>query len=93
MLDFDRSALLLMCNVIQVVGLVSAGLARICEGSRAQGHCQILFFVCLALVGGAAVQSLRLEPGAWMHCAITMALMVLAAVWDFRPAESRVGRV
>lgn len=92
MLDLDRSALLLACNVIQVFGLLSAGLARICEGSKAQTSCQCLFFVFLALVGVTTIGSLRLEPGVWIRCGITLSLMVLAAVWDFRPADARFGR-
>lgn len=92
MLTLDRSALLLACNLVQVIGLVSAGLARICEGSKAQTSCQYLFLFCLALVGAAAFGSFSLEPGAWVHCGITLSLMVLAAVWDFRPADARIGQ-
>ena len=70
---------------IQVVGLLSAWLARLSEGSRRQTSCHGLFFVCLALIGLSMIASMAAGPKYSLPTGITLSVMVLAAVWDFRP--------
>jgi hypothetical protein len=87
----ESSVLVLVLAVIQAVGLVSAALARLSEGSGRQWASQRLFLVCLGLVGGCTVVSLILGPGYWLTSGTTLSLMVLAVTCDFnhsRQAEA-----
>ncbi|MCL4190829.1 MAG: hypothetical protein KJZ87_03720 [Thermoguttaceae bacterium] len=83
---FENSVFLLILGVIQAVGLISAALARLSEGSGRQAASQRLFLACLALVGGCTVVSLVLGPGYWLTSGTTLSLMVLAATCDFNYA-------
>ena len=76
---------------IQIVGLASAWLARLSEGSRGQSSCQWLFFGCLALMGLTTMISLAVGPKYWLVSGATLSVMVLGAVWDFRPAARAEG--
>jgi hypothetical protein len=73
---------------IQIAGLASAWLARLSEGSRRQASCQWLFVACLALIGVTTMASVALGPRYWLASGITLSVMVLAAIWDFR-AQAR----
>lgn len=66
---------------VQVLGILSACLARFSEGCACQRFCQGLFFLFLALVGGSAVVSLRFGPGCWFTSGAILAVMVLAATF------------
>jgi hypothetical protein len=70
-------------GIMQVVGLASAWLARLYEGSRGQAHCHRLFFGCLALTGLATMLAAELGPRYLLFSCITLSVMVLVAVWDF----------
>jgi hypothetical protein len=70
----------------QFVGLASAWLARLSEGSKSQAPCQWLFFACLGLIGLLTLATIGLGPGYSLACGTTLAVMVLAAIWDFRAA-------
>ena len=70
---------------IQIAGLFSAWLARLSEGSRRQAWCHRLFLACLGLIGLTTMASLALGPKYWLPSGMTLAVMVLGAVWDFRP--------
>jgi hypothetical protein len=72
--------------VVQVLGLASAWLARLSEGSRRQTSCQWLFFACLMLVGAATIVALHFGPGFWLTAGGTLSVMVLGATCDFTPA-------
>jgi hypothetical protein len=67
---------------IQVLGLLSAWVARLTEGSRRQIWFQRLFFVCLLLVGLAAAGTSGVGPGCWLFSNATLAVMVLTATFD-----------
>lgn len=74
---------------VQVLGLVSAVVARCGEGSMHQDCCQRVFVGCLVLMALTTIAALTMGPGSGMACGTTLALMVLAATWDFgtsRPA-------
>jgi hypothetical protein len=77
------SAVWLLISV-QAIGLVSAWLARVSEGSSHQALSHSFFLVCLAIVGLAAVAGLAIGPGYWLMAATTLATMILIAVCDFR---------
>jgi hypothetical protein len=74
---------------VQILGLLSAWIARLSEGSRRQVLCQRLFMACLLLVGLAAVAVPQTGSGCWMVASATLPLMVLMATYDFgRSADS-----
>jgi hypothetical protein len=73
-----------MLALIPIVGLVSAWLARLNEGSRWQACCHSLFVGCLAVIGLATMGFVAFGTGHWLGSGATLSVMVLAAVWDFR---------
>jgi len=83
MAGLEGPVLVLVFAGIEALGLASAWLARIGEGSPRQGSFQRLFLGCLGVVGVAGILSLELPPGYWLSCGATLALMVLAATCDF----------
>lgn len=68
---------------VQLLGLSSAWLARIAQGSRGQTACQCVFLGCLGLVGLSTAAAVTIDSMLWLVCGATLALMVLAAVADF----------
>lgn len=74
--------------LIQIVGLASAWLARMSEGSRSQVSCHRVFFCCLAMMGLTTMIALAVTPKYWLTSGTTLSLMVISAVWDFRPATN-----
>jgi len=73
---------------VQVIGLLSAWLSRLNEGSSRQAWCHLLFFTCLALLGFATMAFVALGARHWLGSGTTLSVMVLAAVWDFRTHAS-----
>lgn len=87
----ESPALLCCLGAVQVLGLLSAALARLGEGSRRQVVCQRLFLACLGLVGLGTIVSLGMPSGWWVASGSTLSLMVVTATWDCgrtRPAEA-----
>lgn len=78
-----------MCGV-QLLGLSTALFARLSEGYHCQASSQRLFFVALALIGGAALISVLLGTSWWVISAFTLLLMVLTVTCDFRGCEQAV---
>jgi len=70
-------------TVVLPLGLASAWLARVHEGSRRQSASQWMFLVLLALVGATTLGAAITTPAWCLVCGTTLAVMVLAAVWDF----------
>jgi hypothetical protein len=81
----ETSFVLWLLGVIQIAGLLSAWLARLSEGSRSQASCQWLFFACLGLMGLTTMASVALGPRYWLASGATLSVMILGAIWDFRP--------
>ncbi len=79
----ESTALIYGLAVIQGIGLASACLARWGEGSVRQASFQRLFLGCLALAGASTMAAMLVSPGACVASGATMAVMVLAATWDF----------
>jgi hypothetical protein len=82
-------ALLWTAAAIQVVGLVSAWMARVSERTRQEAFFQRLFFVCLIVVGLTTIAAVWLRLACWLVSAVTFALMVLAATCDFGSRDRR----
>jgi hypothetical protein len=87
--QFNFQVVFWIVVAVQVTGLISAWLARMTAGGRSQRSCQWLFLSCLALVGATSVVSMGISAASWLFSAFTLALMVIAAVWDVgRQAET-----
>lgn len=82
MTDFEASVIWCLLGTIEVLGLTSAWVARLSEGSRRQTSCQRVFLGFLALVGGATIISVALGLGCWLASGTTLLLMVLTVTCD-----------
>lgn len=81
---FDSPTGLSLLIAAQFLGVFSAFLARLSEGSCCQFLGQFLFFGALPLVGAATMVALAIGPGCWVACAATLAAMILTVTCDFR---------
>ncbi len=78
------SPLLCTLGAIQIMGLAAAGISRLAEGTRHERSGQWLCFAALAVVGGMCGYALRIGPDSCAACAVTLTLMTLIAIVDFR---------
>lgn len=67
---------------VHVLGLLTACLTRLGEGSLAQAWFQRLFVGCLLLAGAATFTSLALGPHTCMVSGATLVVTILTATWD-----------
>lgn len=76
----------LLCGlaVVQILGILAATAARLAEGTRFERGGHWLCLVSLAVVGGVCGWSLQVGPGSSAACAVTLTLMTLIAIIDFR---------
>ncbi|MBX9792168.1 MAG: hypothetical protein K2Y37_24870 [Pirellulales bacterium] len=72
---------------VQVLGVLSSISVRRCAGTGREPLVQFSFFVWLTLVGLSTIASALFAPGYCLVCGTTLAIMVLTAIWDTRPAE------
>ncbi len=86
--NLDASAGLWVLSTLQIWGIASAWLARISEGSVHQTLCQRLFFLSLLLMGAATIASLALQPMYWLGSGVTLAMMILVVICDFRRSKA-----
>lgn len=82
MITLSPTTLFWIIASIQIVGLASLGLTRISEGTNQCQLCQLLFYVCLTLVGGSTMVCLQCRDGGWLFCAITLSVMAVGATID-----------
>jgi hypothetical protein len=80
--SLDPQMLFWILLAVEAIGLVSASLVRLSAGSRGHQPCQLLFFACLALVGCGSAMAMLISSVCWLLSAVTLALMILAVVWD-----------
>jgi hypothetical protein len=78
------SPLLCTLGAIQILGIVAAAAARLAEGTRFERGGHWLCLLSLIVVGGLCGWSLQFGPGASAACAVTLTLMTLIAISDFR---------
>jgi hypothetical protein len=83
----DTTALLWSFGAIQAIGLITAWLARISEGSYLQPWFQRLFLLSLLVTGAATMFAPEAGGGYWLLTAATFGLMILMAVCDFRQTD------
>jgi hypothetical protein len=81
----ETSFLAWFLGLIQIAGLASAWLARLSEGSSRQASCQRLFVALLAVIGLVTMVFVTLGVRYWLASGATLSVMILAAIWDFRP--------
>jgi preprotein translocase subunit SecY len=79
------SPVLCAMSVVQLLGLVAAGLARLSEGTRHERGCQWLLVVALAAVGALCGFALQFGPASAAFCAVTLTLMTMIAIFDTGP--------
>lgn len=79
-------------SAVLPLGLASAWLARVHEGSRNQSTAQWMFVVLLALVGATTIGAAAATPAWCLTCGTTLAIMVLAAIWDFSSGRKAYAR-
>jgi len=72
-------------GAVQVLGVVTAGIARLVEGTRHERAGHVLCIGGLAVIGATCGAAVRLGPDAAASCAVTLAIMTLIAVCDLRP--------
>jgi hypothetical protein len=81
---FDTPASLWLLIAAQCFGVLSAGVARLSEGSACQAAGQCVFLLALPLMGAATAVALLVGPGIWVACAGSLAVMILMATCDLR---------
>ena len=74
-------------SLVQLLGIGSAVLIRLSDGSRWQTACRTLFFVSLALVGMTAVGTMLIESGLWLLAGITLSCMIVSALFEHQDPE------
>jgi hypothetical protein len=95
----ETPAITWLLSTLLVLGLGSACLTRLGEGSPRQPVYQRVFCGFLVLVAAATIVMLGLGPAGWLPSGGTLALMVLMAISDFSEhrqtclAVSRVGTI
>jgi hypothetical protein len=83
MLSVDKPEIACALIVIQLLGLSSAWLARICEAAAYRQLVQSVFLGCLVLVAASTMVALGLGPCGWVASGATLSLMVLTVTCDF----------
>ncbi len=84
---FEISAPLWLFIAAQILGVFTAWLARLSEGSACQAMGQLAFFAMLSLMGMATIVAMGVGPGLWLACSATLAFMVLTVTCDFRASR------
>lgn len=82
MLWLDPVWLFWCLAVVHLVGLASACLTRLSEGSSGHASFQRIFVGCLVITGLATMASLALGPNTCMVSGATLAVTILTATWD-----------
>ncbi len=80
------SPLICALGAVQIFGIVAASIARLTEGTSHERSGQWLCLIALAAVGIFCGAALQYGPDAGAACAVTLALMTMIAVVDFRSA-------
>jgi hypothetical protein len=83
MTPVESSYVFWLLLAVELLGLVSAVMARTCEGSRREAWYQRLFLLVMGMVGVATIISLGFGPDCWLAAGATFSLMVVIATIDF----------
>jgi hypothetical protein len=80
----DSPAVLWLLVAMQFIGVLSAFVARVSEGTSHQAFSQGMFLGSLTLMGVATLIALAIGPGCWLACCTALAIMILMVTCDFR---------
>jgi hypothetical protein len=83
MMPAETSYVFWLLIAVELLGLASAVVARVSEGSRRENWCQRIFLAVMGVVGIVAIISLGFGPDCWLAAGGTFSLMVLIATTDF----------
>lgn len=83
----DSTASLWILGGVQLLGMTSAWMARLSEGSVHQALCQRVFFIGLVLMGLATMVNVATRPGMWLMSAVTLSVSLLVVICDFGHAK------
>jgi hypothetical protein len=86
---FDSLATVWFLVAVQAIGVTSACVTRLSEGSSRQALSQVVFLGMLPLSGAATVVAFAIGLGWWLACSATLALMILTVTCDFRSGRQR----
>lgn len=70
--------------LFHITAIAIAYATRVSTGSSLEGLVQIAFFTAMLVMGGAIWACQQVHAGAWGLSAVTLIVMVLTAVVDFR---------
>lgn len=88
MIGSEAPDVVYLLAALHVIGLLSAWMVRVSEGSSRQIPCQCLFLAWLCLAGTVAMVCAGLGPGYWLASGTSVSLMVVCATCEFRkPAQ------
>jgi hypothetical protein len=79
--------------LLHVAALFAAWSTRLTNGSRLESLSQLACFAGMIAVGAAGCFCCQIELGFSLPSGVTLVVMVLAAVADFRPTQEPVGRL
>jgi hypothetical protein len=75
---------------VHLLGIGSAWLARVSEGTNRQLTLQLLFLLLLILVALGTWPALMIGRGQCLASGTTLAIMVLMVVWDFSSGRQQM---
>ena len=81
---FDSTAMFWCFGAVQALGLITAWLSRVSEGSLLQPWFQRLFVLSLLATGVATIIAPGIGGVYWLISSATLGTMVVMAVCDFR---------
>lgn len=85
MIYLEPNWLLPVVAAVQVLGLVSAWLARASQTSRRHHPiCQLVFLLAMAAVAATAIACARFPSAIWLLSSITLPVMIVGTTCDFR---------
>jgi len=87
LIAFAVSPALCLLGVVQVLGVIAAGVSRLAEGTRHERLGNGLCLASLAIIGTVCGAAIRIGPDAAAACATTLAIMTLIAVVDVSPRD------
>lgn len=79
--------------LLHLAALAIAWGTRLATGSRVEGISQLSFFVAMFGIAMSACFCCQIELGFSVPSGVTLMVMVLTAVADFRPTQEPAGRL
>ncbi len=87
MMDLSPTTVFWLACLAQALGLCTLGAVRCGSSCTEAKWLQVVFFLSMAVLGGAAVAAFQVGSGCWAACGATLAVMAVGAVLDFPQVE------